>query len=240
MRARWSRRPGSPLLIIALSTLIVSMEAREAEASGQSNSGSSTGGSPSSNGSNSSNGSADSSKSSGDSSRNSGASSKDSNNSTQNSPKNSTNSSSDWSTHSQGAHVFSIVLVVVAVGATVVGVMATNATQRRQHQQSATALAEFMRRQHPLLTHDVVMAEGPVLAAWAHDLRLGAEDCTRLRRALEGSPEQGALLEALDGSIDEAAARRFAGAFLRVTTRALGQTRTKALVERAVRAVGPG
>jgi hypothetical protein len=248
MRARWVRRPATLVLTLGLSTLLVSAGTRPAQASGQSNSGSTSGSTSSdssnSKDSNSSNGSNDSSKSSGDSSHNSQGSSKDSNNSTQNSPKSSsdwsTNSSSDWSTHSHGAHVFSIALVVVAVGATVVGVMATNASQRQQRQQATTALAAFMRRQHPLLTHDVAMADGPVLAAWAHDLRLASSERARLRGALEGSSEQGVLLEALAGPIDEAGARRFATAYLRVAERALGAARTKALIERAVRAVGLG
>ncbi|HEY2732040.1 MAG TPA: hypothetical protein VGK52_18990 [Polyangia bacterium] len=244
MRARSVRRPATLVLTLVLSTVLVSAGARPAQASGQSNSGSTSSDSSNSKDSNSSNGSNDSSKSSGDSSHNSQGSSKDSNNSTQNSPKSSsdwsTNSSSDWSTHSHGAHVFSIALVVVAVGATVVGVMATNATQRQQRQQATTALAAFMRRQHPLLTHDVAMADGPVLAAWAHDLRLAPADRARLRGALEGSSEQGVLLEALAGPIDEAGARRFATAYLRVAERALGAARTRALIERAVRAVGLG
>jgi glycine/D-amino acid oxidase-like deaminating enzyme len=97
-----------------------------------------------------------------------------------------------------------------------------------------------MRRQHPLLTHDVIMAEGPIIAAWAHDLHLSADEQARLRVALEGSREQGALLEALDGQIDPARARRFAAAFIRVTEHAVGVARMKALVERAVRAVDAG
>jgi hypothetical protein len=90
-----------------------------------------------------------------------------------------------------------------------------------------------MRRQHALLTHDVATGDGPVLAAWGRDLRLTAEERRRLRRELEGSAEQGQLLDALDGSIDEAGAGRFAAAFLRVTERALGKARTGALVARA-------
>jgi hypothetical protein len=136
--------------------------------------------------------------------------------------------------------VLSIALVVVAVGATVVGTLAANATQKQQQQRAALALAEFMRRQHPLLTHDVVMGEGPVLAAWMHDLGLGAAERAELRRALDGAPEQGLLLAALDGPIDQVRAQRFAAAFVRVTRRALGPARADALILRAVRAVGVG
>jgi hypothetical protein len=233
----WARTWLGALALSAALALAVT----PAAASGQSNSGSGSGDSSGSKGSNSSNGSNDSSKSSAGSSKNSQASSKDSNGSTQNSPKNSsdwtTHHSSDWSTHDHDAHVLSIAFVAVSIGATVVGTLAMNQTQRQQQQQSATALAEFMRRQHPLLTHDVATAEGPVLAAWAHDLGFSAVERERFSRALEGSREQGALLAALDGPIDADRARRFAAAFVRLTARALGPARTRALVERAARAV---
>jgi len=81
---------------------------------------------------------------------------------------------------------------------------------------------------------------GPVLAAWSRDLRLSNQERQLLRRALDGSAEQGALLEALDGPIDETRARRFAAAFLRVTERALGKARTGALVTRATNATWAG
>jgi hypothetical protein len=185
--------------------------------------------------SDSSNSSGDSSNSSKGSSDDSGASSKDSNNSTQNSPKNSsdytTHSSSDWTTNSHGAHVLSIAVAVVLVGATVVGLAASH--KSHQEQQAKLALAAFMRKQHGLLTHDVTMAVGPLLVAWSHDLKLNAADQMRFERALDGSPEQGALLEALDGPIDERHAERFAGSFMKLTERALGSARTRAMVGRA-------
>jgi hypothetical protein len=216
---------------------VLALAPQAARASGQ------NGGSDSK--SNSSQGSADSSNTSNDSSKSSSnssnGSSKDSDNSTQNSPKDTsdytTKGSSDWSTHSRGAHVFSVALAVVAVGASVIGTVAAN---RGSQQQTTVALAAFMRRQHALLTHDVATAEGPVLAAWSRDLRLSDEERRRLRRALDGSAEQGALLEALDGPIDETRARRFAAAFLRVTERALGKARTGALVARATTATWAG
>jgi len=214
----------------------VALESPVAWASGQGNTQSGSSNTSSSNShSDSSNGSGDSSNSSKGSSDNSGASSKDSGNSTQNSPKNSsdytTHSSSDWTTNSHGAHVFSIAVAVVLVGATVVGLAASHKSHQEQH--AKTALAAFMRRQHGLLTHDVTMAEGPLLAAWSHDLKLSAADQARLERALEGSPEQGALLEALDGPINERHAEQFAGSFMRLAARALGSDRTKAMVGRA-------
>jgi hypothetical protein len=190
---------------------------------------------------NSSDGSKDSSNTSDGTSDDSRGSSRNSDDSTKNSPKNSTDytsdGSTDWTTHSRGGQVFSVALAVVAVGGLVVGLVATNRAQNGQ-QQATAALAGFMRRQHALLTRDIAMAEGPVLDAWAHDLRLTATERRRLRQTLEGSIEQGALLEALDGPIDGSRARQFGAAFLRVTDRALGRQRAKTLVLRAVRATG--
>ena len=216
-----------------------------AHASGDSSkSGGTSNSSTGSSGSDSSKGSNDSSNSSQDSSENSRGTSKDSGNSTENSPKKTsdytTKGSSDWTTNSRGAHVFSIALAVVAVGATVVGVVAAKRSNQQPRQVATAALAGFMRRQHALLTHDVTMAEGPVFEAWAHDLRLTARERAQVRRALDGSSEQGLLLEALNGPIDERRAERFAAAYLRVTTKAIGRARTQALVVRAAHATGLG
>ena len=197
----------------------------------------------SSNGSgDSSNGSKDSSNTSEGTSDNSRGSSADSDNSTKNSPKNTTDytskGSSDWTTNSRGAHIFSIALAVVLVGAAVVGTVATNKSHEQNQRLATAALVTFMRRQHALLTHDVALGDGPVLDAWAYDLRLTPAERRRLREALEGSVEQGRLLEALDGPIDAERARRFGTAFMQVTGRALGPSRARALVSRAVRATG--
>src|SRR4029077_15451601 len=180
-------------------------------------------GSSNSSDSNSSNGSKDSSNSSKDSSKNSQCSSKNSNNSTQNSPKNTsdwtTNGTSDWATHSHGAHVFSIALAIVVVGGASAGTTEGKDRQPEAHGQAALAMAAYLRHQHALLTHDVALASGPVLDSWIHDLKLGAADRRRFEETLDGSAEQGALLEALDGRIDERRAQRFAAAFMRVTER---------------------
>jgi hypothetical protein len=234
------RHPGTTIVVAVL--LAALLPVRPAVGSGQSSSGSSNGSDSSKGSGDSSNSSNDSSKTSGDSSHSSGDSSKDSDNSTQNSPKNSsdyttehtTKGSSDWTTHSHGAHMFSTVMVVVAVGATVLGIALTD--HGRSGPPPATALAGFMRRQHAMLLHDVSTGDGPVLDAWAHDLRLTAIEKRRLRGALDGSEEQDTLIDALDGTIDEAHAQRFGAAFVRVTDRALGRSRTRALVARAISA----
>ncbi|HLK90858.1 MAG TPA: hypothetical protein VKZ18_13255 [Polyangia bacterium] len=229
-----SRRARSGLAICLCGALLLGAPAARGSGQGNTQTTSSNGSSSNSN-SDSSNGSGDSSKSSKGSSDDSQGSSHDSHNSTQNSPQNTsdytTNGSSDWTTHSHGAHVFSIALAVVLVGATAVGI---GVSSKSNHQQQAKlALAAFMRRQHGLLTHDVTMAEGPLLAAWSHDLKLSAGDQRRLERALDGSAEQGALLEALDGPIDERHAERFAGAFVGLAARALGPARAQVMVGRA-------
>jgi hypothetical protein len=227
-----TRRAG--LIVGVCTALCFGPEVARASSQGNTQTGSSNTSSSNSH-SDSSNSSGDSSHSSKGSSDDSGASSKDSNNSTQNSPKNSsdytTHSSSDWTTNSHGAHVLSIAVAVLLVGGTVVGLAASH--KSHQEQQAKLALAAFMRKQHGLLTHDVTMAEGPLLVAWSHDLKLTPADQLRFQRALDGSPEQGALLEALDGSIDEPHAERFAGSFVRLAQRALGSARTRAMVGRA-------
>ena len=229
----------SRLTTILIATLVCA-QGRLARASGQGQSGSG-----SSNSSDSSKGSGDSSNSSKSSSDNSAASSKSSNQSTQNSPKDSsqwsTNGTTDWSTHSRGGQVFSIALAVVAVGATVAGVaVSTTASKRGGAPRATTALAAYMRREHAILTHDVSTADGPLLDAWVYDLGLAPSDGRRLKHALEGSFEQGTLLDALDGEIDERHAERFAVAFLRVANRALGKPRMEALIARASRAMAGG
>jgi hypothetical protein len=232
-------QPGRRLLrfstVMLLSAAVVSAPARQgARASGQGNSSS---GSSNSSDSKSSNGSNDSSNTSRDSSHSSQGSSKDSDNSTQNSPQRtsdySSKGTSDWSTKSRGGQVFSIALAVVVVGASVFGTVAVSRSRDARAQPARIALAAYMREHHALLTHDVALGTGPVFDAWAHDLRLTARERVDLRRGLEGSADQGALLDALDGPIDEAHAQRFAAAFLRATARVLGPARTRALVARA-------
>jgi hypothetical protein len=227
-----------------VSVLLAGLQAGPARASGggQSSSGSSNGSDSSKGSGDSSNNSNESSKSSNDSSNSSNDSSKESGNSSETSPQKSSEGtsqgSSDWTTHSNGAHMFSFALAAVALGATVLGVFLTD--RGRQGPPPAPALAGFMRRQHAMLLHDVATAEGPVLDAWAHDLRLTAAEKTRLRRALDGSVEQGQLIDSLDGKIDDKHAERFGAAFVRVTQRAIGRARMNALVARAIAATRGG
>ena len=70
--------------------------------------------------------------------------------------------------------------------------------------------------------------------------REGAFDGTTFHRVITMGIIQGQLLDALDGTIDEARARRFGAAFVSLAERALGKARTRRLVERAVRATGAG
>jgi DNA mismatch repair ATPase MutL len=226
-------------MILLSSALLAgaSPRARASESKNSSSGSSNSSGSSKSSDSDSSNGSKDSSNSSKDSSNNSQASSKDSDNSTQNSPKRtsdwSSQGTSDWSTKSRGGQVFSVALAVVVVGASVIGAVGASRSRADRARPAAVALAAYLRQHHALLTHDVALASGPIFDAWAHDLRLGRHDRRSLERSLDGSADQGLLLDALDGPIDEDRARRFAAAFLRATARAIGPDRTRALVMRA-------
>jgi hypothetical protein len=124
------------------------------------------------------------------------------------------------------------VSAVVLLGAGVVGTVALKGTNANQ-QRNAVAVAAFIRQNHGLLTHDMAMAGGPMLDTWSRQLDLSATERQRLAVTMEGSAEQGDLMRALDGPIDEASARRFSAAFFRVSTRALGPTRMGKLVVRA-------
>jgi hypothetical protein len=113
----------------------------------------------------------------------------------------------------------------VVVGAAVLsGTLATRGS-RQQDQQKVQALARFLQRNHALVARDVVTGEGPMLGAWGRALGLSAAERERLGMVLVGSPEQGELLDALDGGMDEGRARRFAVGFTRLGRRALGQGR---------------
>jgi hypothetical protein len=198
-------------------------------ASGQGQSRSDTG--------NSSQGSNGSSNNSNDSSKSSNGSSRDSNNSTQSSPKNSadysTEGTTNQSTNSHGAHVFWAGSAVVLLGASVVGTVLIARNRTGDQKGTAVALATFMRENHAVLTHDVAMANGPVLDAWARELGLTATEKRRITATMEGSREQGELIAALDGPVDHLRARSFSAAFFQVTARALGPARTRVLLARA-------
>jgi hypothetical protein len=181
----------------------------------------------------SSKGSTDSSNSSTDSSNNSNDSSNRSENSTEGSPKESTEGTSDGSSKNKGAVLVTVALGLVAVGATTLGVV--RALAQVDERKRTRQLANFLQRNHALVARDVVLAEGPVLADWARALGLSAAERERLGQALEGSSEQGELLAALDGRIDEARARRFAIGFAQLGRRALGESRFRAIALAATR-----
>jgi hypothetical protein len=187
-------------------------------------------------GGDSSKGSNDSSGTSTDSSKNSTDSSNRSENSTESSPKDSSEGSSDGSSKRKGAVLISVALLLVAVGATTVGLVRTSgALAQADEQQKMRQLARFLQRHHALVARDVVMGEGPLLSAWGRALGLRVGERELLSRCLDGSPEQAELLAALDGSIDEGRARRFAVGFTRLGQRALGDQRFRAIALAALR-----
>jgi hypothetical protein len=190
-------------------------------------------------GSKGSEGSNDSSKSSGDSSQNSADSSKNSDqrseDSSEDSSKDSTKDSTDESSKSKGTTAVSTGLLLVTVGATAVGVVYISRATWKDDQRRVQALVRFLQRNHPLVTRDVVLGEGPMLDGWARSLGLSTGERARVGRALAGSAEQTALLRALDGRIDEGRARSFAASFTRLHQRALGGERVRAIALAAAR-----
>ena len=126
-----------------------------------------------------------------------------------------------------------VVLALVAVGATAIGVV--SALAQADEQSRTRRLAQFLQRNHALVTRDVVMAEGPVLADWGRALGLTAIERERLGQAMAGSAEQAELLAALDGRIDSSRARRFALGFAQLGRRALGEQRFRAIARSATR-----
>jgi hypothetical protein len=113
----------------------------------------------------------------------------------------------------------------VVVGGVVLSSVLAGAGTRRQHQRQAQALATFLQRHHAQVARDLMTGEGPVLAGWGRELGLSTGERDRLGAVLLGSPEQGELLQALDGRMDEARARRFAAGFTRLGRRAVGEGR---------------
>jgi hypothetical protein len=187
-----------------------------------------------SNGSNdSSKSSGEGSKSSGDSSQNSGQGSRDS---SQSSPKGSTQGTSDESTNSKGGAAVSVALVLVVVGASIVGgVFASRGTTRREVRLQTQALMHFLQRNHALVARDVAMADGPLLGSWSKSLGLDERERQRLGEALDGSVEQSTMLAALDGPMSEARAQAFASSFTQLGRKALGPDRFRAIALAAVR-----
>jgi hypothetical protein len=185
----------------------------------------------------SSNGSNDSSKSSTDSSQSSTDSSNRSENSTESSPRDSSEGSSESTGNNRGAAVLSVALLLVSVGATVIGVVKATglAMAQADDARKMRVLASFLQRHHALVARDVVMGEGPLLATWTRALGLTEAERDRLSASLDGSPEQGELLAALDGPIDVRRARRFAVAFARAGRRALGEARLRGIALSAMR-----
>jgi hypothetical protein len=170
------------------------------------------------------------SEGSNDSSKNSNDSSQRSGDSTERSPENSTKGSTDETSNSRGGRALSVGLLLVTVGSAALGaVLVTRATNRQDDQRQIQALVRFLRKNHGLVARDVLLAEGPMVAAWADAMGLSPQERERLGRAMDGSAEQTQLLEALDGQIDADRARRFAAGFASVSRRAVGPQRFQAI-----------
>jgi hypothetical protein len=191
-------------------------------------------------GSKGSNGSSDGSKGSNDSSKMSGDSSESSKGSLDNSDqkskdssadssKDSTDNTTDESSKNKTTTTVSAALLILTVGAAAVGLVAASRATWKDDDRRAQALARFLQRNHAMLTRDLVLGEGPMLAGWARTMGLDAAERARVERGLAGSAEQTALVRALDGRIDQRRARSFAASFVRLHLRALGPERVGAI-----------
>lgn len=210
-----------------------------------SNSGDSSGNSSdgSSDSNSNSDGSDRSSDNSGESSNNSGDSSKNSDGSSERSSENSTKNSSDETSDGSGessksntGKTLSIAGAIIVLGASVLGGIALTADSDDGPEKSAELLLEkFMKRHHPALARDIVLAKGPVLDSIARDLGLNGAEARRFFVALENSTEQTVMLESLAGKIDRERAALFAETMCSVVERALGTERMRLAVHHATK-----
>jgi hypothetical protein len=107
------------------------------------------------------------------------------------------------------------------------GIALTVDSGSQENHAAAQQLERFLKRHHSAITHDVVLAGGPVLESLARELGLDEAEAKRFFVALEGSPEQTAMLESLSGGVDRASAELFASRLCLVVERALGAERLK-------------
>jgi hypothetical protein len=231
------------LFRIALALLLF-VESGRAFASDGSKSGDSSGNSSdgSSDSNSNSDGSNRSSDNSGESSKNSGDSSKNSDGSSERSSENSTKDSSDESSDgskesskSNAGKTISVAGAIIVLGASVLGGIALTADAADEAKSAELLLERFLKRHHPALARDVVLAKGPVLDSIARDLGLSGAEAKRFFAALDGSAEQTAMLESIAGRIDDQQAQLFAAQMCAVVERALGTERMKLAAHHAIK-----
>lgn len=177
------------------------------------------------------------SEGSGQSSQQSGAGSQGTGQSSENMGQSSGQSQSDSSqASSQGtsAEVVVVVSAIAVTGATVAfGVWAVSALSFRQLYVADARMLRYLREHHALVARDVIAGDGIIFDGWYVALGLSEDERALMKRALDASDEQASMLAALDGVDSVEQARRFAGAFVSMLHRALGEARVKALVETA-------
>ncbi len=167
-----------------------------------------------------------SSQDSAESSANSRDSSDDSSN---DSSQNSSDDSSNGSSNRQSSKALTVVGALLVLAGIAAGVIITVANVTAGEDE----LHSYLERYHPVVVRDVVSARGPILAAWMDELGLTPEEEAAFSRALDGSVEQTAMLQAL-GTRDHAMdTRAFASHFVHALERALGTAR----VERSLVAI---
>lgn len=183
---------------------------------------------------NSSGESSNSSQGSGESSKNSSESSNDgaTGESSANSSQGSTEQTTKGSSEGDGGRILSVIGALVVLGGLVaIGVVLT-VRSGRDEQVAEAKLLQYLQRQHPVIVHDIAVADGPVLASWSHDLGLNAQERQELAHALDGSPEQAQMLRALSSGDGRPNARLFAQQFGGLLKRALGETRAREVATR--------
>jgi hypothetical protein len=205
----------------------LALPARAGEASASESNTSGEGGSSEASG-----GSSDSSEGTSQGSAESSENSKGSSN--QESTEETTTESSRETTRSEGGQALSIGTAVLIVGVAVVGAVFAIGSSIGDDE-AAAALGDYLRRHHAMVTRDVLLARGPSLDAWCSEIGLARDERERLLQALDGSPEQAALLASLTGDLGADHARAFAAAFVTIAGRVLGEERIAELTARARR-----
>lgn len=219
-----------------LITLLLVPALAFANGSQNSGDGSQNSGNSSQNSGGSSDGSGQSSQDSGEGSRGTGQSSETSAGTSENSGQSSDSKSSENSSNQASSQLAAVGSVLVVAGASVyLGYVAARMLSEGQFQVHSGHLAAYLRENHALIARDVVEGDGVVLAGWYTALGLSDEEQALLRQSLDGSHEQTAMLAALDGVEGVEDARAFAGQFVRLLHRALGEARLEALVAVAAR-----
>ncbi|MEQ8272646.1 MAG: hypothetical protein RMA76_41270 [Deltaproteobacteria bacterium] len=144
------------------------------------------------------------------------------------SSENSSNDSSNGSSNRQSSKALTVLGAIVVLAGVAAGVALTIADATTGEEE----LASYLERHHPIVVRDVVVARGPILAAWTRELGLSPTEEAAFFDALDGSAEQTAMLNALGGTGRALDPRAFATHFVHALERTIGAARLTGSVER--------